>query len=260
MDPRIAARRAEVTRASQQSSLQVLARALGLAALLAAGVWFVTSPYVDIDHVALGGAARADVEAVLSEVGVEVGDPLLLVPTGRLVRELESDPWVSSANVARLIPDTLEVSIVERVPILAVESGGSHSVVASDGTVLEVLGERPDHVPVLLDAPRQPPPGQEVVGSPAAAALMFLGEYGPITSLARFEMEDEELWLRLPDHDVRLGRPVDMAAKAASLRAVLAEGPPTGTVIVMIAPERPTLQPQAPPAEPPEESQPELEG
>lgn len=250
MDPRIASRRAEVGKATQQASLQRLARWLVGAAVAATVVWYLFSPFVDVDQIAVGGADQADVPGVLRELDVDVGDPLLMVPTGRIESLLAEDPWVSSVAVSRIIPGTLEISVVERVPILAIESSAGTAIVALDGTVLMNGTPRPDDLPVFLGAPTPFLAGATVADGPLTATLDFLDEYGPITPLARFEMVDEELWVRLPEHDVRLGRPIDMAAKAASLRAVLQEQPESGTVIVLIAPERPTIQPPRPPEEP----------
>lgn len=240
---------------------------MGAAALAALVVWYLFSPFVDVDEIVIGGAEQADVAAVLVDLDVEVGDPLLLVPTGRIESRLSEDPWVSSVSVSRIIPGTIEVAVVERLPALALDTPTGTAVVALDGTILTIGSTRQDDLPVFLDASLPPSSGTAVTDGPVLATLEFLDEFGPITALARFEIIDDELWLRLPDHDVRLGRPVDMAAKAASLRAVLAEQPETGMVIVLIAPERPTLQPprasEADDAESDidsEESQPQPEG
>lgn len=243
MDPRIAARRAQVGRATQRASLRTLARVLVVLAGMALVVWYVYSPFVDIDDIAIGGAVEADVGAALEAVGVEPGDPLWLAPTRRLETTLQNDPWIATARVSRIIPGTLEVSIVEHVAVLAVERPDGTALLALDGTVLEVVPTRPEDVPVYLDGPVVPAPGVMISDSFLVGTLSFLEEFGPLSPLARFELVSDELWLRLPTHDVRLGRPVDMAAKAASLRALLASSPQEGTVIVLIAPERPTVQP-----------------
>lgn len=263
MDPRIAQRRAQVGRATQRASLRRLVGIMGLAALAAIVVWYLFSPFVDIDRIAVGGVQHADVASVLTDLGVEIGDPLLLVPTGRIEDRLADDPWVSSVSVTRIVPGTLEIAVIERLPALAIESAAGTAVIALDGTVLYGSLTRPDDVPVFVDAGVEPAVGSIVEEGTGAAILRFLDEYGSMTPLARFETRDQELWLRLPDHDVRLGRPVDMAAKAASLRAVLGEQPDAGLVIVLIAPERPTLQPPQSPDEPADEnanSESQLEG
>lgn len=243
MDPRIAARRAQVGRATQRDSLRTLGRILMALAGAAVLVWYVYSPFVDIDDIEIGGAVRADVTSALEAAGVNEGDPLWLAPTRRLETALEADPWIAVASVSRIIPGTLEVSIVERVAVLAVERPDGSALVAPDGTILEVGVPRPENLPVFLDGPIVPAPGATVVDTHVSGTLRFLDEFGSLSPLARFEVNSDELWLRLPSHDVRLGRPVDMAAKAASLRALLAESPQEGTVIVLIAPERPTVQP-----------------
>ena len=52
-----------------------------------------------------------------------------------------------------------------------------------------------------------------------------------------------ELWATVDGHEVRLGRPVEMAAKAATLVVMLAESIPDDAVIVLIAPTHPAISP-----------------
>lgn len=248
---------------AQRASLRTLARVLAALAGLAGLVWYIYSPFVDIDDIVVGGVVEADVTEALAEAGIDAGDPLLLAPTGRLERILSEDPWVAVAAVSRIVPGTLEISVVEHVAVLAAENESGVGLLALDGTVLSSDPLRPDDVPVFLGAPLVPEAGARVTDRALNGTLQFLEEFGPLSPLARFEVVDDELWLRLPSHDVRLGRPVDMAAKAASLRALLADDPPPGTVIVLIAPERPTLQNPAPASTeglPDDESQGEVEG
>ena len=209
MDPRIAARRASVKQATQRASLKTLGRVLTVAAVAAAAVWYLYSPFVDIDSIAVGGVVETDVEAALADAGIDVGDPLLLAPVGRLEERLAEDPWVASVSVGRIIPGILEISIVERVPVLGVDAAGRHSRIALDGMVLDKPATRPEDVPIFLDAVTQPAAGQPVEPGPVQDTLVFLEEFGPLSPLARFEMQDGELWLRLPDHDVRLAPGVD---------------------------------------------------
>jgi hypothetical protein len=55
--------------------------------------------------------------------------------------------------------------------------------------------------------------------------------------------EEGELRAFVADYLVRLGRPLDMEAKARALAAVLDEQPPAGSVITLVAPTRPAVLP-----------------
>jgi hypothetical protein len=49
--------------------------------------------------------------------GVKVGDNLLALDLNRIQRDLEYLPWIQSAAVERVRPDTLRIRVVEREPI-----------------------------------------------------------------------------------------------------------------------------------------------
>ncbi|HET7846891.1 MAG TPA: hypothetical protein VFL72_05310, partial [Acidimicrobiia bacterium] len=48
-----------------------------------------------------------------------------------------------------------------------------------------------------------------------------------------------EFWAEVSGYEVRLGRAVEMEAKARSLAALLAQNPPPGSVLILIAPAHP---------------------
>lgn len=50
---------------------------------------------------------------------------------------LQGEPWVASAQLKRIFPDRVEISLTERTPVAQVRaSSGSLSVIAADGTTL----------------------------------------------------------------------------------------------------------------------------
>jgi hypothetical protein len=55
-----------------------------------------------------------------------------------------------------------------------------------------------------------------------------------------------ELWAVVSGFQVRLGRPIEMKAKALSLDALLREQPAAGSTLTLIAPTHPAISPPSP--------------
>jgi hypothetical protein len=58
-----------------------------------------------------------------------------------------------------------------------------------------------------------------------------------------WEEGNGELWAEVSGYPVRLGRPVEMEAKARSLEALLADRPRRGSTLTLIAPTHPAVSP-----------------
>jgi cell division protein FtsQ len=96
------------------------------------------------------GRVRTDPEALRTQLGIAVGQPILAIdPTITRLR-LEQLPWVEQASVERLLPDRIQVRLVERQPLALwqradrfalIDRGGE--VIAPDIAALDGMGERP---------------------------------------------------------------------------------------------------------------------
>lgn len=242
MDPRMAARRRTVAERRARRNLARSLVVLVVAAVVAAGVWFTRSPFLDLDTVAVRGAAAVDVDAVLAGIGVAPGVPMVELDTDAIRAALEEDPYVRGAEVTRSWPNTLVVTVDERIPVAWAETTVGWRLLADDGVVLGA-GAPP------ANAPRIRLGGVVEEGAVrdgrVLGALRFLhamrADLAAITEVV--PDEDGQLRAFLADYLVRLGRPLDMEAKARALAAVLDEQPPAGSVITLVAPTRPAVLP-----------------
>ena len=86
--------------------------------------------------------------------------PLLAVDTAAAKERLETLAWVERASVARMLPDTVQVRLLERQPLALWQRDGRFEVIDRAGAVIEgALHERPEeyrHLRVLVgdDAPQ----------------------------------------------------------------------------------------------------------
>jgi cell division protein FtsQ len=113
-------------------------------AALAGLVWVVVgSGVLAVREVTVFGAARQDPAAVRAALETEIGRPLARVDTGRATRRVETLPAIKSAVVVRAWPDTLEVRVVERIPLAWAPRGAEYALMDIDGVRLATVTERP---------------------------------------------------------------------------------------------------------------------
>lgn len=120
-----------------------LGKSRGLALSAAAGF--------AVADVAVAGRGRTGVDDLLAALQVKRGTPILAVSPAEAKARLEALPWVRSASVARLLPDTITVQLTERKPIALWQHGGKFELIDDEGKVLPVsqLGEF-SALPVLV--------------------------------------------------------------------------------------------------------------
>jgi cell division protein FtsQ len=87
----------------------------------------------DIQATGLSQVSRSDLLPVFGE---DIGRNIFFVPLNERRKELEQIPWIQSATVMRLLPDTLRVSVVERQPVAFVRSGRQIGLVDAHGVLL----------------------------------------------------------------------------------------------------------------------------
>jgi cell division septal protein FtsQ len=140
-------------------------------------------------------------------------------------------PSVRLAFVDRSFPHRLVITVTPERPLALLRAGSEGWVVSADGRVLrEVESRALSGLPrIRLASGRSLRPGERVGDPPVALALRLLRAMPsgfPVRVLSAEAREGEvslvvEGWVR-----IRLGRPVDLAAKLAAAAAVLRTIPP----------------------------------
>ena len=92
--------------------------------------------HLTVESVQVIGRQRADGAAILAALGVRRGSPILGIDLDAAKQRLEAVPWVRTASIERLLPDTLLVNITERAPLALWQHGGKFDLVDQDGNVI----------------------------------------------------------------------------------------------------------------------------
>jgi cell division protein FtsQ len=92
----------------------------------------------DIKTVAISGISQLSQAQVLDIAGIGPNNSLAFLNVREVRARLLRSPFVQDASVRKLFPSQLEVKITEREPFALWQKDGGISVIARDGTVLDL--------------------------------------------------------------------------------------------------------------------------
>ena len=158
VDPRISARRSEVSRQQGRRRVRMVG-AVVVAALLAFGAWSLLHSFLfSARAVTVVGAAHETTAQIEAAAGLSGHPPLLDVNATSAERGLDSLPWVKASLVTVHWPDGVRVQVVEQVPTRVMPlAAGQWAELAASGKVLAVVATRP---PGLMEVTGPQPPGK----------------------------------------------------------------------------------------------------
>jgi cell division protein FtsQ len=106
--------------------------------------------------------SAADVDALLVDLR---GRHILEVNLTQYQRRLLESPWIASVTLWRLLPSTVEVSVVERRPIATARLGDQLYLVDADGVIVDEFGPqyRDLDLPIVDGLMRRPGDGASIV-------------------------------------------------------------------------------------------------
>ena len=241
MDERVAARRKGVSEDRARRRLRWVLGTILVLLVAVAAYWLVRSPILSITEVDVAGAVESDPQGAVDELGMGTGVPTIDVRAGTIEAAIERDPWVADATVRVSWPGSLSIVVVEHVPVAAVESGDGPVLVSADGSAIESIDADTGLPTIALDA-------SPIIGETTEDALM-LGALAFIDAMSldrrsgtTVTERDGGLIALVDGHEVRLGRPDEMAMKAVVLEELLDRGLESGAAIDLIAPMRPAVR------------------
>ena len=117
----------------------------------------------EVQRITVRGLSKASEEELLSAVGPVIGDSLLHFDPHAARGRVEELGWVRAAAVSRLLPDTVHVSIRERVPAAVWQLSGNLYLIDGAGAVIkQVDAFEYSNLPLIVGA-----------GAPESAAEML---------------------------------------------------------------------------------------
>ena len=113
----------------------------------------LTLPGFQVRQVTVVGTRLLTTGAVVA--AAEVPQQSIFTINGAAIQgRVQALPWVASAVVTTQLPATVEISVVERAPMLRIRRDGTDTLVANDGAMLPGIDATPaarSGIPVLID-------------------------------------------------------------------------------------------------------------
>lgn len=179
------------------------------------------SSLLHLRHLEVVGTTSLTRAEVVRLAGLSSSTNVLWFDPGAVERRLESDPWVATATVARRLPATIRISVVERAPVAMIRDERGFTVVATDGIVLGTVAADPALPEIEIVAGSTSGRGNAQARAAAARAIAGLdggGRPAVVRALVRAGTLTVEL-----DGGIRVefGEPIGIQAKAAAARRIL---------------------------------------
>ena len=155
-----------------------------------------------VDRVMISGREHASLRELRGALGFDVGTPLFRIDCEALRQRLLGIDWVAEAEVRRVLPDRIDVSIVERVPIAIWQHEGVLRLIDATGhPIVAVSADALARYPHVVGA-----------GAPQYAAALFaeLGRFPEVESRVTAAIRvGERRWSLELDNGTRVDLPAE---------------------------------------------------
>jgi cell division protein FtsQ len=146
------------------------------------------SPLFRVQHVEVQGTVNLQAADIEELVGGS-GDSMFSVDVDTARQRIEEKVLVKSASIERDWPNTLKVTIAERVPWAAWKVGEATYIIDAEGRVLPALPAPAGPVILHLDATNSPAEGEHVDTNAVRLAALLLQHVPPRLQLGITTME-----------------------------------------------------------------------
>ncbi len=246
--PKIKERRIEVIRDQGRMRLRRLSILLAIFAFIGLLSAIFFSPITSANSVNISGNLHETKSQILSVTGLYSKPQLISINSDTLAKEIEALPWVETAQVEKVWPDSINVTVVERDPVAYISissTKGSYAEVDSNGRVLEVSTSRPGNLVELLLQGKIGPPGSFLTSSSLGALdaiTLIPASIKNMTKYVQIDGSGDIIIALNPFGSIDLGTGSDLGSKIATAAAIVSQVPLTaGQTVDVSVPESPVI-------------------
>jgi cell division protein FtsQ len=186
---------------------------------IAIAVWLIAfSSVLGVKSITVRGATTVSLDTVRSAAQIKSGTPLIRLDSAAIVHRIERLPTVASASVRAAYPNTVVITVVERVAVGYVENGTQYTLVDRTGDQFRTVSARPRALPLFV-VPTGPQ-AQATGGALATvAASLPAALRAKVASIQAFD--PTAITLSLLDHRVVSWGSADRSAEKARILPTL---------------------------------------
>jgi cell division protein FtsQ len=124
--------------------------------LILTGAWvyhyLISSPIFTLTDVKVSGSPRLGLEKALMLSHLRRGENLLAIDLDEVCKRLREHPWVDEVSAEKHLPDTIRITINERVPVAVVEIENAYYLLDKKGALfLRIKDKEARGLPILTD-------------------------------------------------------------------------------------------------------------
>lgn len=108
------------------------------------------SDFFNIDNIVVEGNKILTKDTVTTASGVTFGENLLKISTSEAEKSIELLPYVKVSQVKHKLPNTIDIWIEERVPVLQVKSLATYMLIDKEGIVLDIEDTKSETLPAIV--------------------------------------------------------------------------------------------------------------
>lgn len=118
--------------------------------VIALAVWLLYfSSWFAVHHVTVSGEQSMSASEIEAAAKVQFDTPLIDANLDQIRQRVQAVPGVESASVSRSWPQTISITIVERVPVAVVSALGGFRNIDATGVMFGRMGRRPAGLPLI---------------------------------------------------------------------------------------------------------------
>ncbi|MCL1975548.1 MAG: FtsQ-type POTRA domain-containing protein [Firmicutes bacterium] len=209
-----------------------------LLACAAVGYSLSFSPFFGVEQVIVSGYKQVSAERLRALSGIELGQNIFTVNTAQVEKWLNIEPWVKTAQVDRLLPRIIRITITERRPAAVLSTGQAFVEIDKNGLVLRRMHELDNlDLPILsgiANIHAGVVPGSYLDGKDIGVALTVLNNLPQQAFLAVKEIDvrdSQKIKLYTEGAiEVRIGGIGDIAAKYLLADSIIYDAQLNGTI------------------------------
>jgi len=192
------------------------------------GFIIVNSDFFLVRHVKVQHNREVTEEEIVLASGLDRRQTVFEVKPEAVAAQIEKNPMIRRARVQVRPPDTVQITVEERVPLVWIAYHQQYICVAEDGVIVAGPGPRSGYkLPVVTGyALANPEPGQKLDDGKFGDILkiMALMDQTLREMTTEIDIRNYRLYLRTPSSariPADLGNPEKLEAKIANLRAII---------------------------------------
>ncbi|TJX13338.1 FtsQ-type POTRA domain-containing protein [Tissierella creatinini] len=108
------------------------------------------SEFFNIDNIIIDGDKLVSEETIITASAINKGENLFKVNTNDAEKYLEKLPYIKVSHIKRKPPNTINIWIEERVPVLQIKSLATYMLIDHEGIVLENQDKKSEILPAIV--------------------------------------------------------------------------------------------------------------